>query len=94
MHIPVHSPWLPGCIDVTQTILVVLTMAALFPDRPGIFYVYKLSKTIEIMSNRFKSQLEEALIKHNVTILALHKYFEGKTCKIDKKSSDNKDVLK
>ena len=35
MLIPVHSPWLPGYIDVTQTILV-LTMMALFPDRPHI----------------------------------------------------------
>ena len=32
MCIPVHSPWLPGYIDVTQTILT-LTMAGLFPDR-------------------------------------------------------------
>lgn len=28
------------------------------------FYVYKLSKTIEIISTRFKSQLEQALIEH------------------------------
>ena len=27
MHIPVHSPWLPGYINVTQTILVILVMA-------------------------------------------------------------------
>ena len=31
MHIPVHSPWLPGYIDVVQTILIVLTMPGLFP---------------------------------------------------------------
>ena len=30
---PVQSPWLPGYIDVTWTILVTLTMAGLFPDR-------------------------------------------------------------
>ena len=30
MHIPVHPPWLPGRIDVTQTILLILTMAGLF----------------------------------------------------------------
>ena len=36
MRIPVHSPWLPGYIDVTQTILVMLTMVGLFPKRPGI----------------------------------------------------------
>ena len=33
MPIPVHSPWLPGYIVVTQTILVILTMVGLFPDR-------------------------------------------------------------
>ena len=34
--IPVHSPWLPGYINVVQTILVILTMAGLFLDRPHI----------------------------------------------------------
>ena len=34
MHIPVHSPWLPGYIDVAQTVLLILTMAGLFQDRP------------------------------------------------------------
>ena len=29
-HIPVHSPWLPGYINVVQTIPVILTMAGLF----------------------------------------------------------------
>ena len=28
--IPVHSPWLPGYIDVTQTVLIILTMVGLF----------------------------------------------------------------
>ena len=36
MHIPVHSPWLPGSLNVEQTILVILTMAGHFPDRPCI----------------------------------------------------------
>ena len=26
--------WLPGYIDVTQTLLIILAMAGLFPDRP------------------------------------------------------------
>ena len=34
MCIPIHTPWLPGFIEVVQTILVILTMAGLFPDRP------------------------------------------------------------
>ena len=32
-RIPVHSPWLPGYTDVIQNILIILTMAGLFPDR-------------------------------------------------------------
>ena len=36
MHIPVHSPWLPGYINVAQTILIISTMAGPFPDRPHI----------------------------------------------------------
>ena len=33
MCIPVHSPWLPGYIHVTQTILIVLMRAGLYLDR-------------------------------------------------------------
>ena len=29
-------PWLPGSTDVTQIVLITLTMAGLFPDRPHI----------------------------------------------------------
>ena len=36
MWILVHSPWLPGYIDATETILVILTMSGLFPDGPHI----------------------------------------------------------
>ena len=39
MHIPVPSPWLPGYIDVSQTVLVILTMSGLFPDRHCIYCV-------------------------------------------------------
>ena len=34
MHIPVHSPGLPGYVNVMQTVIVILTMAELFLDRP------------------------------------------------------------
>ena len=40
MHIPVHSSWLPGYIDVLQTVLI-STMAGLFPDRPGMCIPHK-----------------------------------------------------
>ena len=36
MPILVHSPWLPGYIDVVETILIILTMAGFYPDRPCI----------------------------------------------------------
>ena len=32
MRIPVHSPWLLHYVDVMQTILIILTMAGIFPD--------------------------------------------------------------
>ena len=34
LHISLHSPWLPGHINVMQTVLIMLTMAGLFTDRP------------------------------------------------------------
>ena len=37
MRIPVHSPWGPGYIDVVLTVLIILTMAALFWHWPHIF---------------------------------------------------------
>ena len=37
MCISVHSPWLPGYINVPQTILVILTMAGLLVYRPHIY---------------------------------------------------------
>ena len=33
----VHSPWLPGYIDVAQTVLIILQMAGLFLDRPHMY---------------------------------------------------------
>ena len=40
MCIAVHSPWLLGYTDVVQTVLVILTVAGLFLDRP---HILKLS---------------------------------------------------
>ena len=36
MRIPVPSAWLPGDVGVVQTVLCILTMAGLLPDRPRI----------------------------------------------------------
>ena len=41
IHIPVHPPWLPGYVNITQTVLTILTMAGLFLDRPHhILYIF------------------------------------------------------
>ena len=36
MCVPVQPPWLPGYTDVAQTVLVILAMMGLFPDRPRV----------------------------------------------------------
>ena len=49
MLIPVHSPWLPGYIDFEQTVLVILTMAGLFPTYSIIYLsIYHLSIYLSI----------------------------------------------
>ena len=40
--IPVHSPWLPGYIDVTWTVLIILTMVEVFVDRPWCISIYAM----------------------------------------------------
>ena len=40
MHIPVHSHWQTEYINVVQTVLIMLTMAGLFPDRPCILFAW------------------------------------------------------
>ena len=53
MHIPVHSPWLPGYIDVMQTILILLTMAGLTPDRSHMSLGYRIPKSFYIFYFNF-----------------------------------------
>ena len=38
MCILVHSSWLPGYISMVQTVLIILAIAGLFPDRPHILH--------------------------------------------------------
>ena len=62
MCIPVHSPWLPGCMDVTQTILVILTMAGLFPDRPRMYTTLHqpaLYGTMSTLASTCRSKIKE-----------------------------------
>ena len=51
MCIPVHSPWLPGHIDIVQTVLSILTMAGLFLERSHVPSIKadKLTKCSERM---------------------------------------------
>ena len=67
MCIPVHPPWLPGSIAVTQTILVIVRMAGLFPDRPH-------------MSNDSKFQIVAELhytyIYAHAQYIYIHKYID------------------
>ena len=56
MCIPSHSPWLPGYIDVMQTILVILIITGLFLDRPCIIYtkyqyLYMVNVTPSMLTN-------------------------------------------
>ena len=49
--IPVCSPWLPGYIDATQSVLVILILGVLFLDRTHqhVFLVVKLTLFISLM---------------------------------------------
>ena len=58
MHIPVHSPWLPGYIHVAQTILVMLTMAGRFLDTPHIV-VYNFWNDITMTSSPVEISFHE-----------------------------------
>ena len=67
MRIPVHSPWLPGYIDVMQTVLVILTVAGLFPGRPhllsnirSLFWIFKVGSKCNLMS-AYKKEAEGVL---------------------------------
>ena len=44
MRIPVHSPWLPGFIDVTQTILVIINNGWTFPRQT--WYTHKSNERL------------------------------------------------
>ena len=47
VHTPVCSPWLPGHIDVVQTVLFIITMAGLFLDWP--LYCYNCSILLSVI---------------------------------------------
>ena len=49
MRITVHSPWLLGYIDVTENVLIMLTVVGLFLDRPRVLLYFYLA-IVQIMS--------------------------------------------
>ena len=55
MCIPVHSPWLPGYNDVTQTVLIRLTIAGFFQDSKSLVYfvLYKGLYIQTVITNSF-----------------------------------------
>ena len=56
MRIPVHSPWLPGYINVSQTVFTILTMAGLFLDRLAIHNATQWREVTDI-ENRLRLTL-------------------------------------
>ena len=56
LHIPVHCPWLPGYMDVTQTILVLLTMAGIFSNSPR-KYTHETITTSQIINTSSPSKV-------------------------------------
>ena len=72
MSTPVHSPWLPGFINIMQIILIILTMVGIFPDRPCIFncnpriclLVRESEKEREIQRERERERERERMEKH------------------------------
>ena len=57
MHIAVHYPRPPGYIDVTQTIIVILTMVGIFLDRTHIPETFKSANIILSASGFENSQV-------------------------------------
>ena len=73
MSIPLHSLWLPGYIDVAQTVLVILTMAGVFPDRPHTtHFVYSF-----ILGWRLKLLYQSAVVNNAAMNMGLQYLFKS-----------------
>ena len=64
MHIPVHSPWLPGYTDVAQDILIILRVVRLFLGRPCIHIKIYTHMNIYININVYIN----SFMTHNNTV--------------------------
>ena len=69
MCIPAHSPWLPGYIDVAQTVLVILTMAGHVSGKPSYVLLYIIKHILCLYINKtcthkYKYLYIERVIEH------------------------------
>ena len=62
MHIPFHFLWLSGYMDVMQTLLIILTMAGLFLDRPHI-HLPHFSEQMKKWENHTEMMLRDMWVK-------------------------------
>ena len=74
MCIPVHSPWLPGYINVSKTVRLIVTMAGLFPDRPC---TYTQRKSVHFLHDQTKDWWVNQTVKQRVIKIDpnIYKYF-------------------
>ena len=68
MCIPVHCPWLPGYINVTQTVLIILTMAGLFLERSSMIYLYKWSNWPNYLNNSGHTEWSQISINPSIDL--------------------------
>ena len=77
MHIPLNPPWLPGYISFVQTVLVILTMVGLFPDRPSTSSITEMFLLKTIFSSLARQYIEPSLMKktsHALPVLSNFHY--------------------
>ena len=81
MRIPDHSPWLPGHTDVTQTVLIILTTAGFFPDRPHICVKMAAIIIKQSLQNSWRARKTPAAGASNSLLLIQHSASEQKVIK-------------
>ena len=59
MRIPLHSPWLPGSVDVVQTLLIILTVVGYFSRETWYMSVYVYICTHTFLKNYWFKRVRE-----------------------------------
>ena len=83
MYTPVHSPWLPGYINVTQTILIIINNGwtfsgqTLYINTHTYSYIYGQKSTKKNVQHH--SSLGKCKLKHNE--ISLNMYQNGRDCR-------------